>query len=449
MITISSLRFVQIAFIVVFAELSSSLINAQDSSSTELVYALKNGDARSVAAAIAALPNNSINGKEIVGQLTLLLNDERTCKEHLMGRETVRERAWFRMLDLQPTSVQVILTQVANLKSTRARGLALEVIAQIGKIDRNAFLQILDYCHDDDVYVRSRAVSALNSVGDDSSTTVEQFGKLLTDSDPMVRSTVLDALEKRHEHLSVLIPAIIELLDDDSVIYIAISNHAARPEKLRGHAARLLAKIGPDAVKALPKLKALTEATNATNVRVWAATAICKITDPPPPVTLQLLGDLLLVDMDREFVQNDAPKAIAELGKMAAPLLEHLERAKKHSAAQIRWGLVDAFFALDPPSAVRRVLPMMDDKEELVAETVITAFSSRGISERVVIDAYILALGNHDGSFDQPASSAVDALAKLGAAARLALPALERLSLEPDISDSLRKDVTLALARIR
>ena len=122
-----------------------------------------------------------------------------------------------------------------------------------------------------------------------------------------MRSTVFSALKNCHDHLSDLIPAIIELLDDDSDVYIAISNHAAIPEKLRGHAARLLAKIGPDAVKALPKLKALTESTYATNVRVWAATAICRIADPPPPETLHLLGELLLGDRNREFVQNDAP----------------------------------------------------------------------------------------------------------------------------------------------
>ena len=194
--------------------------------------------------------------------------------------------------------------------------------------------------------------------------------------------------------------------------------------------------------------RSLTASTQS-KVRVWAATAICRIAELPPPETLQLLRELLLADTDREFVQNDTPKAIAELGKMAAPLIEHLERAKKHSAAQIRWGLVDAFFALDPPSAVRRALPLMDDKDELVAEIVIKAFSTRGISERVVIDAYIRALGNHDGSFDQPASSAVDALAKLGAAARWALPALEKLALEPEISDTLREGVTRAIVRIR
>ena len=176
-------RFLRIAFVAMFAQISSTMISAQEIFSTDLVNALKNGDARSVAAAIASLPDDSLNRNDIVCQLTLLLNDERSVVEHMMGRETVRDRAWFKMLDLQPTSVQAILAQVASLMSNRARGLAFEVIAHIGKVDRNAYSQLLAYCHDEDIYVRSRAISALNAVGDDTDATVEQFGKLLKDSD--------------------------------------------------------------------------------------------------------------------------------------------------------------------------------------------------------------------------------------------------------------------------
>jgi HEAT repeat protein len=164
---------------------------------------------------------------------------------------------------------------------------------------------------------------------------------------------------------------------------------------------------------------------------------------------MDLLGQLLLDDMDSEFVQNDAPEAIAQLGPSGILLLDSLERAKKHASAQIRWGLIDAFFAVDPTSAIDRTLPMMEDKEELVAETVISAYSSRGISEPRVISAYIRALRNHNGSFDQPASSAVDALARLGDAAKASVPALEELLKDPDISDTLIKDVLSALSRIR
>ena len=63
----------------------------------------------------------------------------------------------------------------------------------------------------------------------------------------MVKWTVLDALDKRYERIATVIPEVIKLLDDDSDIYIAVSNHFSLPEKLRGRAARLLAKIGPKA----------------------------------------------------------------------------------------------------------------------------------------------------------------------------------------------------------
>ena len=79
----------------------------------------------------------------------------------------------------------------------------------------------------------------------------------------------------------------------------------------------------------------------------------------------------------------------------------------------MRWGVVEAFFAVDPANAVSPVLPMMGDEDELVAETVIRALSDQ--PEPAIIDAYIRALDRHDGIFDQPASCSVEALAKLGA----------------------------------
>ena len=90
----------------------------------------------------------------------------------------------------------------------------------------------------------------------------------------------------------------------------------------------------------------------------------------------------------------------------------------------------------------------MEDEDELVAEFVIKAFSKRGISEPRVIAAYIRALENHKGFFGQPASSAVDALAKLGSDAREAVPALQELAKAPDISDHLKEEIADALIRI-
>jgi HEAT repeat protein len=422
---------------------------AQDTATSESLVRLKAGSAQDIASAISSLPDSTLDQPEIARQLTLLLNDKRAVVEHMMGRETVGERAWYKLLDLPSTAAVSILQEVPELETDRARGQAFEAISCIGKPNRRAYEMALPYCSDEDVYLRSCAISALSAVTDDSDESVLQFGKLLLDSDPMVKWTVLDALDKRHQRIATVIPEIIKLLDDDSDVYIAISNHASQPEKLRGRAARLLAKIGPKASDALAKLKRLTGPEYNKNVRVWSATAICKISDAPSEDALDLLGQLMLDDIEHEFVQNDAPVAIAQLGTFARPLLDSLERAKKHKSAQIRWGLVEAFFAIDPDSAVSRCLPLMEDEEELVAETVIEAFSKRGISESRVIAGYVRALGNHEGIFDQPANSAVDALAKLGSTAREAVPALERLAQDPNISDTLKDVVADALKRIR
>lgn len=424
-------------------------VAAEDVATSELLAALKAGSAQEVASSISSLSDDALDQPEIARRLTLLLDDERAVAEHLMGRETVGERAWFKLLDLPPTATMPILQEVPRLETDRARGRAFEAISRIGKPDNRAYELTFPYCANDDVYLRSRAVAALSAVADDSDESVLQFGKLLLDCDPTVKWTVLDALEERHERIATVIPEVIKLLDDDSDVYVAVSTDILLSEKLRGRVARLLAKVGPDASGAIRKLKTLTGPEYNKNVQIWSATAICRISDSPPQESLDLLGQLLLDDFKNEFVQNDAPEAIALLGPSGISLLDSLERAKKHSSAQIRWGIIDTFFAVDPSSAIDRVLPLMEDEDELVVEAAIEAFSSRCISKPRIVAAYIRALSDHDGLFNEPARSAVDALGKLGDNAQASVPALEELLRDPDISDTLRDEVASALAQIR
>jgi HEAT repeat protein len=410
---------------------------------------LKSRNPQDIASAISSLPDGLLHSPEVARQLTLLLNDEREVVKHMMLRETVGERAWFKLLELPSTSSEAILETVPSLK-TNARGQAFEVVSRIGKPNPRAFDMIIPYCDDYfDVYVRSRAISALSAVADDSDDSIRQFANLLLDSDPMVKWTVLEALDERHQRIADVLPEVIKLLDDDSDVYVAISNHFSRPEKLRGRVARLLTKIGPKASDAVTKLKVLTGPEYDKNVRIWSAAAVCSITGTPVQESLDLLERMMLADMESNWVQNDAPEAIAQLGSLARPLLDSLERAKKHKSALIRLGLVDAFFAIDPESAVTRCFPLIDDENDSVVRSVIEAFSGRGISEPRVIAAYIRLLESHDGSFYHPAAWAVDALGKLGPAARESIPALQELEKTPNISDHLKKEIADALRRIR
>ena len=440
----SSVQIITLVTILTFC----NCIVAQDDAASESLTKLRSRNPQEIASAISSLPDSLLNSPEVARQLTLLLNDERAVVEHIMLRETIGERAWFKLLDLPSTLTEAILETVPSLK-TYARGQAFEVVSQIGKPNPRAYDVILPYCDDMDVYVRSRAISALSAVADDSDDSIRQFANLLLDSDPMVKWTVLDALDERHQRIADVLPEVIKLLDDDSDVHVAISRDASRPEKLRGRVARLLAKIGPKASDAIPKLKKLTGPEYDEKVRIWSAAAVCCITGTPVPESLDLLERLMLADMESNWVQNDAPEAIAQLGALARPLLDSLERAKKHKSALIRLGLVDAFFAIDPESAVTRCFPLIDDENELVVSSVIDAFSGRGISEPRVIAAYIRLLESHDGSFYHPAASAVDALGKLGPAAREAVPALIELAKAPNISDHLKKNIADALRCIR
>jgi HEAT repeat protein len=441
---------IRIALVAIFFYVAlTASTSGQVPSQSDVLAQMRNGTPQEVETAISSLDGELLKQDEVVGQLVLLLNDDRTVKDHgLIGRETVRDRAWFKLREAETTAVVSIIRRIPELKSDRARGEAFEVISRIGARDAAAYSQILGYCKDEDVYVRSRAIRALSAVGDDSITTVNQFGEFLNDSNPSVRWAVLDALSERKDRIDSLIPAIVKLLDDDSDVHIAVSNHFAIPEKLQGHAARLLVRLGPAAAEALPKLRQLMDPQYDTNVRIWAAAATCTISDTPPQDALELLGQLMLSEFENEDADNHATQAIEELGPLAAPLLDDMERAKKHRSPSIRWGVAHAYFTVEPQSAVRRVLPMMDDEDELVVESVIEALSAHGISDPAVIDAYIRVLDKRDDDFEQPAYHAVEALAKLGPAAQKAIPALRRLHGAPEISDWLREDVGRAIEAI-
>ena len=440
------LRLFAVAFL--FTTLLSLTAGAQRPSPDRTLDQLRSADVSHVAAAIEALHPELLQNDRIVEQLVLLLDDRRVAMRHSTHSETVQQLARLKLWVLDRTGIRSITNQLSKLSTDYAIGLALESIARIGEPNADVYPQILDYCRHNDPFVRSRAIAALSTIAEDDAAIVTQLAEFLGDKDPMVRWTVLDCLSDRPTKIGGLVPKIGRLLDDEAGVYIAISNHAFVTRKLRSRAARLLGAIGPDAVETLPKLERLLSETNDVNVRVWSAAAICAIHDTPPPETLGLLGDLLLSDVDDEWTENEAIDAIAELGRRAMPLIDHLEQAKNHRSAEIRSGVAEAFFAVHPESAIGRILPLVSDKDELVAQSAIKTLSDHGAKDQSVIDAYIRALDNSDGIFDQPANAAVDALMELGVDARSAIPALKRLADDAETSDTLRDDALRAITAI-
>ncbi len=447
---LAELTMVMLLATVVVASFSSRTV-AQTNSIDERLSRLRVADVRVVAAQIDSLTDDLLRDPRIIGELVGLLDDRRIIENRMppAGNDTLKLCAWYRILEMDASAVSSIAVRMRTLESTHAVELALSAISRIGQPDANAFVELMRYSKSADVSVRSRAIRALGSVGGGDATTVTLLAQFLLDDHPNVRWATIEVLSSRKDNLEPVLDSLINLLDDESDVHVALSNHAAVPKKLRGRVAELLADIGPAATSALPRLRELMASEVDVNVRVWAACAVCMISHEAPAEALDLLGRLLLIGRDDEYGGNDSALAIAKLGPRGIPLLDELERARCHRSSEIRWALVGAFFAVEPDSAVSRSLSLMEDEDELVAKAVIDAFSSRNISELNVIEAYVLALNRTGGIFDEPASSAVDALAELGSKAEAALPALDQLLHNSEASERLREKASLAIRRIR
>lgn len=72
---LEQLQFVVLAVVSQLALATS--INGQDNVATELLAHLKTGSAKEIEQAIESIPSEALDREDVVGQLTLLLNDER------------------------------------------------------------------------------------------------------------------------------------------------------------------------------------------------------------------------------------------------------------------------------------------------------------------------------------------------------------------------------------
>ena len=295
--------------------------------------------------------------------------------------------------------------------------------------------------------MRSRAIFAMSRLAVDEPALVSKLASLLKDESSLIRATSIGCLEK---HLTTIEPALENLgtlLNDDSDYYVAVSNHSMTTRKLRASVAKLLGKVGAPARRYLPMLRELLTSHEDVDVKVWSAAAICAISETPPADALALLGELLVSDLEEVWCDNDATEAIVSLGRKALPIASKVQQATKHKSSLIRMGLAKAFFAIEPESAVSKVLLLSLDEDDGVAETAIEELSRNNAKGSKVVESYINALNRESTSLRY---SAIQALNKLGPFAANAIPALEILIADDEEEAKWLKDEARdAIAAIR
>ncbi len=403
----------------------------------ELLVELKSNDPIRIVRAIKQVEVFSIRDQQIVERLVLLLDDDRRDSAPAGLGQNVQIHASFAMLKQGDEAAPKILEQLAKIKSGRGLCLALESLGRIGVRDLNLYNAVLPYLRHADESVRSRAISTMSRLAIDEPALVANLAALLKDESVLIRATAIGCL---NDHLAAIGPALENislLLNDDADFYEAISNHAFTTRKLRGAVAKLLGKVGQSAQPYLPMLQELLLNQEDVNVKVWSAMAICAISEIPPAEVLAKLGDLLVSDLDGEWCDNDAIEAIADLGRKALPIADRVQQATKHKSSLVRLRLAKAFFAIDPESAISKVIPLTFDEDELVAETAIEELSRNNAHGGMVVEAYIKALNREDPPLRY---SAIEALRKLGRSATQAIPDLEKLIGEDEERSQWLKD---------
>jgi HEAT repeat protein len=185
----------------------------------------------------------------------------------------------------------------------KLRTYALGTLIKLGKPAIGSLVQTLD---DPDQYNRSRAVEALNAIGDKSA--IKPLEAKLNDPSGLVRVQVAAALYGMGE-TNPTGKVILDALEDEDV-------------PTRRVAARAVAEIMDD-----PPLKSAMKALNDTDadVRDYATQIVGKLRSAE---AVQKLIKMLLED-ENDRVKSSAADALGKIGKPAVkPLIELLEGTK-------------------------------------------------------------------------------------------------------------------------
>ncbi|HEY8505055.1 MAG TPA: HEAT repeat domain-containing protein [Gemmataceae bacterium] len=291
-----------------------------------------------------------------------------------------------------------------------------------------------------DAFARFKAASALGRLGAAAKDAVPALEEAARDSDPDVRQVARRALDVIRKAVSKE-PA--GEKDEDPLRPLLVKL-ASRQLADRAEAVEELAKLGPEARAAIGPMIEYGLLSPSRTLQGKTADVLKEI----DPILHRNVIDLLF-DGD-EGIRDDAARALGDLGEKAAPafpaLKYHYSRVVSSRNA-LKWirGIrtLDSMVRVRPddPLVVREVLRLVTAPNSPAREPAIGLLPFVRIDAKQRVAALARALAD-------PRCRALAAaeLGKLGPAARPALPALERLKLDPDAK--VREAVSNAIQAI-
>lgn len=294
-----------------------------------------------------------------------------------------------------PRSVAA-LNEATQSKDAFLRVVAAWALARVDKDDRQvqakAARLILDGLKSDKVEVRRAAARALAEIDPPPETTAPLLIEAIHDGDPSVIANAIDAMASLGARI---VPR--------------VANNGLKNKELRLYAVRILAKVGPDAKEAAPALAETLKDADGEYRReaqfvlgMFGADAA-----PAVPELIKSLGS------DDEQVRNSAVYALGKIGPMAKAALPALRELGKSDDDFARFAATWAQVRIDP-------------KDQKLVEAAVSELQKGLSDERPLVRA-----------------ESASTLGELGAAAKSALPGLNKATKDADasVSDAAKRAI--------
>lgn len=336
-----------------------------------------------------------------------------------------------------------VLTDALRSFGADVRTNAACVLGHFGPSAGGALPALVSALEDAHVGVRCNAAWALGQIGPGAVEAIPGLVKACREEDYRVRSSAAKALTqigveavpvlvKERHFIGVLarigpmaVPSLVESLTG-----------VDGPAKV--NAAEALGWIGPGAAEAVP---ALTAAMRDSRVRAEAAAALGRI----GPGTAEAVPALMTALEDAKI---DASYTVAQaLCNIGPQVIPHLVRALESAVAGVREKAAWALGRIGPGAAcaVPALITAFKASQDCERAQIVVALGRTGGGAVEVVSTLVEALQDRN---DYVRGKAVSTLSALGWLAKAAVPSLTTIIGNPNESDDLRREVSLALAAI-
>jgi HEAT repeat protein len=331
-------------------------------------------------------------GKKIRGELAEILHCfiETTVEQTVWERlQAQRERIdCFRLLEFQAyfgqevEAIGAFLTQLRDLYSFPPSRTA----SALGKLENTDLVSgLLSLLNDENLGVRSHAVSALGYLGSDSPDVVSGLLSLISDKSWSVRWNVTLALANvRNTSLDVM-NGLLYLLEseegeDEDICYVALS------------AARTLGNIYKKNSEVVSRLISLLEDEKSIT-RLGSAAALCRIGN----TNSEVIGVLLsLLKDEKDDVRLGAIESIAILGNITPSIFTGLLSLLEDKDCNIRFYATESIGRLGnaAPEAVNSLLSLIHDEDLSVRYSAAAALIRLGNATPEVVSGLLSLLND-------------------------------------------------------